>query len=50
MRHFMDDQYGGWCTSYTPGHDRTEAEMAKGNIWKAGYHETGMFMETLRLL
>ena len=49
-RHFLDDQYGGWYASYTPGRDRNEAEMAKGNIWKAGYHETGMFMETLRLL
>lgn len=49
-RHFLDDRYGGWYASYTPGRDRTEQEMAKGNIWKAGYHETGMFMETLRLL
>jgi mannose/cellobiose epimerase-like protein (N-acyl-D-glucosamine 2-epimerase family) len=49
-RHFIDGRYGGWFAGYTSGRDRTEAEMAKGNTWKAGYHETGMFMETLRQL
>jgi mannose-6-phosphate isomerase len=46
---FLDDECGGWYTSYNPRSPRTERQSFKGSLGKAGYHDTGMYVEGLRL-
>ncbi len=47
--HFLDAEYGGWYGSYEPGKLRGERDSRKGSNWKVGYHDSGMYLEALRL-
>ena len=48
-QNIIDSQYGGWFADYTPSATGGHASTDKGSIWKAGYHEAGMYREALRL-
>ena len=39
-RDFIDTEFGGW-------YQRPSSD--KGNVWKVGYHETGMYLEAMRI-
>jgi mannobiose 2-epimerase len=43
----IDAEYGGWFYSYDPSGARRRT--AKGSVWQAGYHVSGMYSEALRL-
>lgn len=49
-RHFIDPEFGGWYGSYSPDKPRDDARGRKGNVWQAGYHVTGMYVECLKLV
>ncbi|KPK80762.1 MAG: hypothetical protein AMJ81_11400, partial [Phycisphaerae bacterium SM23_33] len=46
---FLDAEYGGWYGSYDPQRPRRPGDARKGSTWKVGYHDTGMYLEALRL-
>ncbi len=46
---FIDSEYGGWYASYNPKIPRDERRAFKGSIGKIGYHDSGMYLEGLRL-
>jgi mannose/cellobiose epimerase-like protein (N-acyl-D-glucosamine 2-epimerase family) len=49
-RYFIDPDYGGWYGGYDPANFPPAGRRAdKASTWKVGYHDTGMYLEALRL-
>ncbi len=47
-KHFIDPDHGGWYEEVRLD-DPEKSKRHKGSIWKAGYHETNMYLEGLKL-
>ena len=47
---YLDSEYGGWFSeAVDPTQPINNANVNKGNIWKAGYHVIGMYVQALQL-
>ena len=47
---YLDSEYGGWFSeAVDPTKPIDDANVNKGNIWKAGYHVIGMYVQVLQL-